>query len=208
MTNVKFETVETQASYGIGLELGHQLKGGGLKDFLVPEAILAGIVDALAENAPAIEINLIHNALRELQERTESVRQDIAKQTSDRGQQFLMQNKQRPEVTTTASGLQYQVINMGTGARPTESDKVRIHYTGKNIDGQVFDSTEVRQQPIDVELNTVNIAGLKEALLMMPAGAKWQIYVPAEIGYGEQNGGAILPPNSALVFDLELLEIL
>lgn len=206
MTDIKFETVESQASYGIGLELGHQLKSGGLKDYLVAEAITAGIFDALAEKVPAVEINAIHNALRELQQRTEPLRQDMAKQAAERNAQFLEANKQRPEVTTTASGLQYQIIKAGDGPRPAPTDKVRLHFTGKNIDGQVFDSSEVRNEPVEFVINS-SVRGLQEALTSMPVGSKWQVYIPANLGYGDQNGGALLPPNSTLVFDLELLAI-
>lgn len=206
MTNMTFDTAESQASYGIGLELGQQLKGGGLKDFLVPEAILAGIKDSLSESMPAVEINVIHNALRELQQRSEPVRQNIQKQAEEKGRVFLVENAKKPGVITTASGLQYRVLTEGNGPHPTATDKVKVHYTGMNVDGQVFDSTTASGEPMEFVVGS-SVAGLQEAIQLMSVGSRYAFCIPPEIGYGEKNGGTLLPPNSTLIFEIELLEI-
>ena len=166
MTTPTFDTIEAQASYGIGLQVGQQLSESGLQG-LLPEALVAGIADALESKHPAVPV----------------------------------------DVNSTESGLQFRVINQGEGAIPARTDRVRVHYTGKLIDGTVFDSSVARGEPAEFPVNGV-IPGWIEALTLMPVGSKWELTIPQELAYGERGAGASIPPFSTLVFEVELLEIL
>jgi len=123
----------------------------------------------------------------------------------DEGEKFLADNKKRDGVQETASGLQYEVITMGTGAKPTAVDMVKVHYTGKLLDSTTFDSSVDRGEPVEFGVNQV-IQGWQEGLQLMPVGSKFKFYIPYELAYGEQGTGPI-PPFSTLVFDVELLDI-
>ena len=123
------------------------------------------------------------------------------------GQEFLAQNAQREGVSSTESGLQFSVITQGEGTIPGRQDRVRVHYTGKLIDGTVFDSSVQRGEPAEFPVNGV-IAGWIEALTLMPVGSKWELYIPHNLSYGERGAGASIPPYSALIFEVERLEIL
>jgi FKBP-type peptidyl-prolyl cis-trans isomerase len=122
------------------------------------------------------------------------------------GNAFLEENKGREGVKTTASGLQYEVITEGTGPIPSAEDRVRVHYHGTLIDGTVFDSSVERGEPAVFGVGQV-IPGWTEALQLMPVGSKWKIYVPSELAYGERGAGADIGPNTTLIFEVELLEI-
>ena len=206
MANLNFDSVEAQASYGIGLQVGQQLLESGLEG-LVPNAILAGLVDALEGNMPSVPVETLHKALREVHERADAVR--VARQAAlaEEGQQFLDENQKREGVSTTESGLQFSVISQGDGAIPSRTDRVRVHYTGRLIDGSVFDSSVQRGQPAEFPVSGV-IPGWIEALTLMPVGSKWELYIPHQLAYGERGAGASIPPFSTLVFEVELLEIL
>lgn len=206
MANQNFDSVEAQASYGIGLQVGQQLLESGLEG-LVPNAILAGLVDALEGNMPSVPVETLHKALREVHERADAVR--VARQAAlaEEGQQFLDENQKREGVSTTESGLQFSVISQGDGAIPSRTDRVRVHYTGRLIDGSVFDSSVQRGQPAEFPVSGV-IPGWIEALTLMPVGSKWELYIPHQLAYGERGAGASIPPFSTLVFEVELLEIL
>ena len=122
------------------------------------------------------------------------------------GQQFLAANKNKAGVVTLPSGLQYQVITEGTGPKPALTDRVKVHYHGTTIDGKVFDSSIERGQPVELAVNGV-IPGWTEALQLMPVGSKWKLFIPSDLAYGDQQAGPMIPPGSALVFDVELLDI-
>ena len=122
------------------------------------------------------------------------------------GEKFLDENKQKPGVTTLPSGLQYEVITQGTGAKPTATSKVTCHYHGTLIDGTVFDSSVKRGQPATFPLNMV-IKGWTEALQLMPIGSKWRLFLPPNLAYGNRQTGAHIGPNSTLIFEVELLGI-
>jgi FKBP-type peptidyl-prolyl cis-trans isomerase FklB len=126
--------------------------------------------------------------------------------SSDPGEAFLAANAKKDGVTTTASGLQYKVIKSGTGATPTASDQVKVDYTGTLIDGKVFDSSVQRGQPAVFPVGQV-IPGWTEALQLMKVGDKWQLFIPAKLAYGDRGAGGAIPPNSALIFEVELLDI-
>ena len=122
------------------------------------------------------------------------------------GESFLEENKKRPEVKTTESGLQYEVLTEGNGAKPTATDKVKCHYHGTLIDGTIFDSSVQRGQPATFPLNMV-IKGWTEALQLMPVGSKYRLFLHPSLAYGERQTGAVIGANSTLIFDVELLDI-
>lgn len=206
MTTPSFDSVEAQASYGIGLQVGQQLQESGLEG-LIPEALLAGLRDALEGNAPAVPVDVVHRALREVHERADAVRRDRQQVLAVEGQQFLAENAQKEGVSSTESGLQFRVLTQGEGSIPARQDRVRVHYTGRLTDGTVFDSSVQRGQPAEFPVSGV-IPGWIEALTLMPVGSKWELYIPHNLAYGERGAGASIPPFSALIFEVELLEIL
>ena len=206
MSDVKLDTIETKASYGIGLQMGQQLAQSGLEGLNVA-AIAQGIATSLAGEMPEIEVDEINNALRELHTAADAARQEQAKLAAADGEAFLAENAQRPEVTVTDSGLQYEVLVEGNGEIPTSDKQVRVHYHGMLTDGTVFDSSVSRGQPAEFPVTGV-IAGWVEALQMMPVGSKWKLSIPQDLAYGERGAGAAIPPYAALVFEVELLEIL
>lgn len=206
MSEVKLETVEQKASYGIGLQMGQQLAGSGLEGLNVA-AIAKGIATSLTGDMPEIEVDEINNALRDLHTRAEEQRAELAKVAAADGDVFLKDNALRSEVTVLESGLQYEVITEGTGDIPTSDKQVRVHYHGQLTDGTVFDSSVQRGQPAEFPVTGV-IAGWVEALQLMPVGSKWKLYIPQDLAYGERGAGAAIPPFAALVFEVELLDIL
>lgn len=206
MSDVKLETVEQKASYGIGLQMGQQLAGSGLEGLNV-DAIAAGIATALVGEMPAIEVDEINQALQAIHMRAEEARQATAKIAAEEGESFLKDNALRPEVTVLESGLQYEIINEGTGEVPSADKSVRVHYHGELTDGTVFDSSVSRGQPAEFPVTGV-IKGWVEALQLMPVGSKWKLYIPHDLAYGERGAGAAIPPFAALVFEVELLDIL
>jgi FKBP-type peptidyl-prolyl cis-trans isomerase FklB len=206
MSDVKFETIEQKASYGIGLQMGQQLAGSGLEGLDV-NAISAGIATALVGDAPAIEVDEINQALQALHTRAQEIREEAAKAASAEGEAFLKDNALRSEVTVLESGLQYEVMVEGDGEVPSSDKSVRVHYHGQLVDGTVFDSSVSRGQPAEFPVTGV-IAGWVEALQKMPVGSKWKLYIPHNLAYGERGAGAAIPPFAALVFEVELLAIL
>lgn len=206
MTTPSFDSVEAQASYGIGLQVGQQLQESGLEG-LQPEALLAGLKDALEGNAPAVPVDVVHRALREVHERADAVRRARQEEQAVEGQAFLEANAKLDGVSSTESGLQFRVLSQGEGMIPSRQDRVRVHYTGRLIDGTVFDSSVQRGEPAEFPVSGV-IPGWIEALTLMPVGSKWELYIPHNLAYGDRGAGAAIPPFSALVFEVELLEIL
>ncbi|MBK5073668.1 FKBP-type peptidyl-prolyl cis-trans isomerase [Budviciaceae bacterium CWB-B4] len=206
MTKPSFDSVESQASYGIGLQVGQQLQESGLEG-LVPEALLAGLTDALHGNHPSVPVDVVHRALREIHERADKVRRDKQEKMAEEGVHYLEENAKRSEVNSTESGLQFEVLTQGEGTIPSRQDRVRVHYTGSLIDGTVFDSSVKRGEPAEFPVSGV-IPGWIEALTLMPVGSKWKLTIPQHLAYGERGAGASIPPFSTLVFEVELLEIL
>jgi len=150
---------------------------------------------------------VVHRALREVHERADAVRQERQKEMAVEGQKYLQENSNKEGVSSTESGLQFRVLTQGTGPIPARKDHVRVHYTGKLIDGTVFDSSVQRGEPAEFPVSGV-IAGWIEALTLMPVGSKWELTIPQNLAYGERGAGASIPPYSTLVFEVELLEIL
>ncbi len=206
MFDIKLDSMETKASYGIGLQMGQQLAQSGLEGLNVA-AIAKGIATSLTQDAPEISVDEINEALGALYQHADEARQGEAKIASAEGEAFLADNALRPEVTVTDSGLQYEILTEGTGEIPTADKSVRVHYHGTLTDGTVFDSSVTRGQPAEFPVTGV-IAGWVEALQLMPVGSKWKLSIPQDLAYGERGAGAAIPPYAALEFEVELLEIL
>ncbi|MCV6637954.1 FKBP-type peptidyl-prolyl cis-trans isomerase [Candidatus Albibeggiatoa sp. nov. NOAA] len=206
MSDIKLDTLEAKASYGIGIQFGQQLASSNIEGLDVA-AIAKGIDTVLSGSHPEIAIDEINQALQALHERTQEKNAEQAKVAAAEGEAFLEQNANRPEVTVTESGLQYEILTEGTGEKPTAEQKVRVHYHGQLVDGTVFDSSVERGQPAEFPVNGV-IQGWVEALQLMPVGSKWKLAIPQELAYGEQGAGQAIPPYAALVFEVELIAIL
>ena len=191
-------------SYALGLNIGHQLKEMGLSDQLKVDDYVSAITDVLNGNTPQIGMEEASKLLNDFFTELEEKQRTAAK---SEGERFLAENAKRPEVTVTPSGLQYEVLNEGTGRSPKATDTVRCHYHGTLIDGTVFDSSYQRNQPADFGLNQV-IAGWTEGVQLMKEGAKYRFYLPYHLAYGEHGAGNSIPPFATLVFDVELLKVL
>ncbi|MDO6562821.1 FKBP-type peptidyl-prolyl cis-trans isomerase [Amphritea sp. 1_MG-2023] len=208
MSDIKFETTEQIASYGIGRQMGDHIATQSF-DGVELNAVIAGIKEAFAGEALSIEGEKIQEAFNEIQARMQEKAEQQAKEAAAEGEQYLEKNAQREEIFVTDSGLQYEIITAGEegGASPTAESTVRTHYHGTFIDGKVFDSSYDRGQPAEFPVGGV-IAGWTEALQMMTKGAKWRLTVPYQLAYGAQGSPGGIPPYATLVFDVELLEIL
>ena len=205
MSELEFSTDESRVSYGIGLQLGGQLRDNPPPGASL-EAIIAGISDAFNGQPSRVseaELSASFKVIREIMQAEAAAKAEAA---AGAGRAYLEENAKREGVTVLASGLQYEVLNAGSGAKPSREDSVRTHYHGTLIDGTVFDSSYERGQPAEFPVGGV-IAGWTEALQLMNAGSKWRLHVPSELAYGAQGVGSI-PPHSVLVFDVELLDVL
>ncbi len=202
----QFKTVETQASYGIGFQMGQQLQSNPFEG-LDLDSVVAGLKDALTGQAPQVDNDTLRDAFGEIHQRMQAAKAEQHKEAIAEGENFLAENAKRDGVVTTESGLQYEVLTTGEGAKPTADSTVRTHYHGTLINGSVFDSSYDRGQPAEFPVGGV-IKGWTEALQMMPVGSKWRLYVPHNLAYGEQGAGGAIAPYSTLVFDVELLDIL
>ena len=187
-------------SYAIGLGIGQNLSSMGIQGLAVDDFAQA-IRDVLEGNQTAIS----HNEAREIVNKYfEELEAKMSAVAIEQGKAFLEENKKRPGIVTLPSGLQYEVINEGTGKKPKATDQVRCHYEGTLVDGTLFDSSI---QPAVFGVNQV-IPGWVEALQLMSEGAKWKLYIPSDLGYGARGAGEMIPPHSTLVFEVELLEVL
>lgn len=200
----KYSTVVQQVSYGIGRQMGEQLTGQ-LFDIDV-NSVLEGVGHALNGEPSAVDSAVLEQAFNEINQLIQSKKAEQGKSQSVEGEQFLAENAKRDEITVTASGLQYEVITDGDGDKPSSTSTVKTHYHGTLIDGTVFDSSVERGEPAEFPVNGV-IAGWTEALQLMGVGSKWRLYLPHELAYGERGAGAAIGPYAALIFDVELLEI-
>ena len=173
---MQLDSIEAKASYAIGLQIGQQLKDSGLKDLDI-NAIKQGLEDVLTEKQPILPLNELHDALRQIHERAMAEKKKEAEKAAQAGVDFLKENLTKEGVKSTESGLQYSILKEGDGKIPAATDTVRVHYTGKLIDGTVFDSSVERGQPAEFPVNGV-IRGWIEALQLMPVGSKWRLYIP------------------------------
>jgi FKBP-type peptidyl-prolyl cis-trans isomerase FklB len=197
-------TVDQRVSYGIALNMGANIaRQGGVEIDL--GAFIIGLQDGLANLPPRVAERDLQAAFQTAQERVEAIAATGAAQQAQLGQSFLAENKTRPGVVVTDSGLQYEVLRAGSGATPAADQTVEVHYHGTLVDGTVFDSSVQRGQTISFPVTGV-IPGWVEALQLMSVGAKWRLVIPAELGYGNQAQGPI-PAASVLVFEVELIAI-
>lgn len=195
----------------ISYAMGYQLSGQMPPEVDV-NTFSEGVRDGKTKTPPRVSEEQISQAFMAFQKEQQAAAQheqdkNVANQGSanDVNQQFLAENAKKPGVVTTASGLQYQVLTQGSGAKPKATDEVKVDYEGKLIDGTVFDSSLERGEPLAFALNQV-IPGWTEGLQLMQEGAKYRLFIPAKLGYGSQDMGKI-PPNSTLIFDVTLIKV-
>ena len=201
-TKSSLATRADSVSYGIGLSIGTNFKKDDLKE-IDADLLAKGIKDVFKNDSSIMK-------LPQAQAVIQNFMQEKAKQKAqtnlEKGKKFLEENGKKEGVKTLASGLQYQVIKEGTGAKPGLTDQVSVHYHGTLIDGTVFDSSVQRGQPAAFGCNQV-IPGWTEALQLMPVGSKWKLWIPSNLAYGERSPGGTIGPNETLIFDVELLSI-
>jgi FKBP-type peptidyl-prolyl cis-trans isomerase FklB len=190
-------------AYAIGLSVAGSLKAQGLSN-INANLLAAGVRESLAGGTTLLSPEDANQFIGEYFQKQAGVKAQANREKADK---FLEENKKRPAVTTTASGLQYEVIRMGSGPKPADTSQVKTHYHGTLIDGTVFDSSVERGEPVEFPVNGV-IKGWQEALKLMPVGSKWKLYIPSDLAYGERGAGPVIGPGAALVFEVELLEIL
>lgn len=199
------KTSKDSLSYAFGVSFGDYLKNvfkqQGIEDPNM-DLVLKGLTETLKNQSTALDPNTCQMYI---QSYIQNERMKMAKIQLEAGEKFLAENKTKPGIQTTASGLQYEIIKEGTGAKPAATDQVKVHYHGTLTDGRVFDSSVQRGEPATFPVNGV-IQGWVEALQLMPVGSKWKLFIPSGLAYGPQGTGGI-PPNSVLIFEVELLEI-
>ena len=198
-----------KVSYALGLGIGRQLSQMGADNLDIDDFAKA-IKDILAGKKPEIDDAEAQTLVKDSFEKQEAKQRAAAaekfKETKEKGEAYLAENAKKEGVVTLPSGLQYQVIKEGNGRRPKATDKVKCHYEGMLVDGTLFDSSIQRGEPATFPLNGV-IKGWTEGLQLMQEGAKYRFFIPYHLGYGENGAGASIPPFAALVFDVELIEV-
>jgi FKBP-type peptidyl-prolyl cis-trans isomerase FklB len=204
-STVELKSPAQKASYGIGLNMGKSLAQEGMDD-LDSKAVALGIEDAVGKKEQKLKDEELVEAFAALQKRAEERMAKQSEESAAAGKKFLEENGKKEGVVTTASGLQYQIIKKADGAQPKPSDVVTVHYEGKLTDGKVFDSSVERGSPIDLPVGGV-IPGWVEGLQLMHVGEKIKLFIPSDLAYGAQSPSPMIPANSVLVFDLELLGI-
>ena len=199
---------QDKVSYSIGLRIGRNFKRQGIE--IAPDALIRGVRDAMEGNTTLLSDEEIRTVMFAFQMEQRGKQQERSQQIGEKnkreGEAFLAKNRQKPGVTTAASGLQYKVITEGTGKSPSVNDSVIAHYKGTLIDGTVFDNSYDRGEPARLAVSGV-IPGWTEALQMMKVGAKWMLWIPAQLAYGERGAGQHIGPNTALIFEIELIAI-
>ncbi len=200
-SDIKMSSTIDSVSYGLGVAIGNNLKNSGFDSVKVE--IMSQALKEVFEGKATMKQEDADRIIQGYMAEKEKVKgqENIAK-----GKAFLEENKKKPGVQTTASGLQYSIIKEGTGPKPGLNDKVTTHYHGTLMDGTVFDSSVERGQPASFPVSGV-IPGWTEALQMMPVGSKWKLFLPSELAYGERGAGGKIGPNSVLIFEVELLSI-
>ncbi len=204
----KIATRVDSASYSIGWDIGNSLKAQSIS--ITPSLLAQGILDALEGKTGALTNDQVQEIIMSLREemaaKAQGHMQQMGEENKRAGDAFLAQNKQKKGVVTLPSGLQYEVVKEGNGPLPKATDKVTVHYTGRLIDGTVFDSSIERGEPTSFQVNGV-IRGWTEALQLMKTGSQWKLFIPADLAYGAQGAGGAIGPNAVLVFDVELLKV-
>ena len=210
--DTELSSYKDSLSYSLGFNIGKNLRQNVLKDSLNLDLskLVNGFEKALKGEKGLLSEEEIQKVMNLFQQNLQAKQQLKAKQTAEanlkKANEFLAENAKKEGVKTTASGLQYKIIKEGTGKRPKPENTVKVHYTGKLIDGKVFDSSVERGKPVEFKLNGV-IPGWTEGLQLIKEGGKIILYIPPKLGYGERGAGQAIPPNSALIFEVELLEV-
>lgn len=189
-------------SYALGISMGNNFMRSGIEKLDYSD-FAAGVKAAYESDYSQMTTDTAKRVVNEFFAMMEERIKDVNKKA---GEQYLAENAKRPEVRTTASGLQYEIIKEGEGASPKPNDSVTVHYTGALIDGRVFDSSVERGEPATFGVSQV-IPGWVEALQMMKPGAEWRIFVPSNLAYGPQGAGGIIGPNMTLIFDIKLIKV-
>jgi FKBP-type peptidyl-prolyl cis-trans isomerase len=192
---------QPDASYSLGMLIGGNIKGSGIS--VDPAAFLAGLKDVLDGKATKYTAAQAQAAVQSAVQVAQSKKGAAG---AAEGKAFLESNKKKAGVKTTDSGLQYEVLTEGKGAKPKATDTVKVHYEGKLLSGKVFDSSIARGQPATFPLNGV-IKGWTEGVQLMSVGSKYRFYVPSDLAYGERGAGEDIGPNATLIFEVELLSI-
>ncbi|MER3523445.1 MAG: peptidylprolyl isomerase [Ignavibacteria bacterium] len=204
----ELKTTQDSVSYIIGVSIGKNLKAQKVEISL--DQLARGIKDATDSSTLLIsdeQTQVIMSAFQQrMMEQQEAEAHAAGEVHRKEGQSFLEENKKKAGVKVTASGLQYKVIKMGTGPKPKADQTVTVHYKGMTIDGKEFDSSYKRGEPVTFGVGQV-IKGWTEALQIMPVGSKWELYIPADLAYGDRGAGQTIPPGATLIFEVELLGI-
>ncbi len=202
------KTEKDRISYSIGMDIGNNFKKQSLD--IDPEILSRGINDALSGNKPLMTEQEAVETMTKLRKQVMAKQAEMMKKAGTqnivKGEKFLAENKKKDGVITLPSGLQYKVINKGSGDSPKLTDEVTVNYRGTLIEGTEFDSSYRRGQPATFKVNAV-IAGWTEALQIMKPGSKWQLYIPSSLAYGERGAGRDIGPNATLIFDVELISV-
>lgn len=197
------KTDEQKFSYVVGQQVGNGLKSQGLK--VDPEILAESIGDVLNGKPSRLNPQDVQGVMMKMQSEMMQKRMSEGKENKDKADKFLAENKSKPGVKTTASGLQYTEVTAGSGAKPSATDTVKVNYKGTLLDGSEFDSSYKRGTPAEFPVNAV-IKGWTEALQMMKVGSKWKLFIPPDLAYGDRSQPGI-PGNSLLIFEVELLDV-
>jgi FKBP-type peptidyl-prolyl cis-trans isomerase FklB len=207
--NVKLETQKDKVSYSIGLNIGKNMTRDSIA--INPDIFLRGVLDAAADSAHRLMTD------KEMQETMMAFQQEMQKKQMEQahaageknrleGEAFLTENAKKPGVVTLPSGLQYRILVEGKGKKPNAAATVKTHYSGKLLNGTEFDSSIKRGEPAVLPVGGVP-KGWAEAMLLMPEGSKWELFIPSSLAYGEAGAGGVIPPNATLIMEVELIAI-
>ena len=205
LNKVTLNTPEQKVSYGFGWQFGRQLHKNNFQDLDI-NVVMAAIKQCYEGEASQLSDKELDFAYDAVKIKKQEAGKQQAENLESLNKQYLEQNAKREGVVVTDSGLQYEIIEQGNGAKPSANSVVRTHYHGSFINGQVFDSSVTRNEPAEFTLEQV-IPGWTEALLMMTVGSKWRITVPSNIAYGDAGSPPVIPGGSTLVFEISLLDI-
>lgn len=188
-------------SYAIGISIANFYKEQGISN--INTALVSRAISDANGGKASLTDDQVNNVIMAYMQSKRSEKSSAVRKA---GEAFLAENKKKPGIQTTASGIQYQILKEGTGPRPTTADKIKVHYHGTLIDGTVFDSSVDRGEPVEFPVTGV-IAGWVEILQMMPVGSKWKVFIPSNLAYGDNDMGPVIKAGSVLIFEMELLDI-
>jgi FKBP-type peptidyl-prolyl cis-trans isomerase FklB len=189
-------------SYAIGVNIGSNMKMQGIETMNYI-TLNKGIADALKGNKPLMDENQCNMTIQQKLQEFMSKKSSAVK---EEGKKFLENNKKQPGIVVLPSGIQYKILTQGNGVKPTLEDTIKVHYKGTTLDGNIFDDSYSRGEPIEFPLGGL-IEGWKQALVLMPVGSRWQLFIPSEYAYGDRGAGANIPGGATLIFELELLDV-